>query len=111
MGYSKIHAYVRCHRREQIEQALFNIGIKGFSFCRVKGAGEYVNLFRRNHLVEHIQFEVIVPEEKVDAAVEVIMNAASTNAPGDGLIAVMPIRRLYRIRDRTEVISESLQPP
>lgn len=106
MGYNKIHAYIRCSRIKEIEQALLDLGVKGFSFCRVKGTGEYVNYFRPDHLVEHAQVEIFVPDEKVDAAIEVIMEVASTHAPGDGIIALMPVRRLYRIRDRSEVTSE-----
>lgn len=45
MRFYKIHAYVRCHRLEKVEEALLKLGVSGFSFCRVKGMGEYANLY------------------------------------------------------------------
>lgn len=100
MSYRKIHAYVRCNHVQAVEQALLDLGIDSFSFCRVKGTGEYVNYYRHDHLVEHARLEIFVPEKKVTRAVEAIMDAASTHTPGDGVIAVMPVTRFYSIRNR-----------
>lgn len=109
MRYNKIHAYIRNHRLSSVEEALLEHGIVGFSFCRVKGMGEYANYFTPDHLVEHVRLEIFVPAEKVEAAIDAIVGAASTHEPGDGLIAVMPVERIIRIRDRAEVSPEELQ--
>lgn len=103
MRYHKIHAYVRCRQQEKVEEAMLKLGVSGFSFCRVKGMGEYANYFNPDPHVEHARFEVFVPEEKVDAIVEAIIGAAQTHVEGDGMIAVMPVERVVRIRNHAEV--------
>lgn len=107
MRYHKIHAYVRCHRREAVEEALLKQGISGFSFCRVKGMGEYANYFNPDHHVERARFEIFVPEDQVDGLVDAIVEAAQTHAEGDGLVAVMPVERIVRIRNHAEVAAEA----
>lgn len=107
MRYHKIHAYVRHYRREQVEEALLNEGLSGFSFCRVKGMGEYANYFNPDHHVERARFEIFVPEDEVDRLVDTIVAAAQTRAEGDGLVAVMPVERIVRIRNHAEVTGEA----
>lgn len=103
MRHHKIHAYVRCHRREKVEDELLKLGISGFSFCRVKGMGEYADYFNPDHHVEHARFEIFVPEDQVEAVVDAIVEVAQTHTPGDGLVAVMPVEGVVRIRNRAEV--------
>lgn len=103
MRYFKIHAYVRCHLREKVEQTLMTLGIEGFSFFRVKGMGEYADHFKRLSHVEHAEFEVFVPATDVDLVVEAVLQVAGTRGKGDGLIAVMPVDRVVRIRNREEL--------
>ncbi len=102
MCYHKIHAYVRSHRREAVEEAMLKLGISGFSYCRVKGAGEYANYFSPDHHVEHARFEVFIAENQVDSLVAAIVDAAQTHSQGDGLVAVMPVERIVRIRNHAE---------
>ncbi len=99
MSHYKIHAYVRTYLRNQVEQSLLDLGISGFSYCKVKGVGEYANFFNPDPHVEHARLEIFVTQEQVDPVVQGIVDAACTHAPGDGLIAVMPVEKLIRIRD------------
>ncbi|MEX0600759.1 MAG: P-II family nitrogen regulator [Rhodothermales bacterium] len=103
MRYYKIHAYVRNSVREDVEKVLLKLGVDGFTFYRVKGVGEYANYFSRLHHVEHTQFEVFVTETDVDLLIDAIVSSASTPAKGDGLIAVMPVDRVVRIRNHAEL--------
>jgi len=51
-------------------------------------------------MCEHARIELFVSEDKVDSIVEKIMDAAHTGASGDGMLAVLPVERVYRIRTR-----------
>ena len=98
MQYSKVHAYVRTSLVANVESALQDIGVHGFSYCRVRGMGEYANFFNPDPHVVHARFEVFVACGEVDAVVEAIYKAAHSGLPGDGLIAVLPVDRLVHIK-------------
>lgn len=108
MRYHKIHAYVRLYRLEKVEEVLEDLDIGGFSYCRVKGIGEYANYYRRDPVVEHARFEIFVREDRVDSVVEAIVGAASSHSEGDGLVAVLPVERVIRIRNQ-RVISDDTE--
>ena len=38
--------------------------------------------------------------QRVDGILEAIFRAASTGAKGDGIVAVLPVESVFRIRDR-----------
>lgn len=107
MRYYKIHAYIRCSQLPKVEEALEGLGDVGFSFFRVKGIGEYANFFNPDHYVEHNQIEIFVHEDRVDAVVEAIAASAQTSLPGDGIVAVIPVERVVRIRSHADVGSEA----
>ena len=103
MTFRKIHAYIRSYRFDDVEQALTSVGVGGYSYCRVRGSGEYVNYFSPHHLAEHLRLEIFVPEDQTDIVVRAIVEAARTAGEGDGLVAVLPVERVVRIRDRSEL--------
>ena len=45
---------------------------------------------------------MVVADEDVDAAIEVILNHARTGEMGDGKIFVLPVEKVYRIRTGEE---------
>lgn len=106
MHIRKVTAIVRCTLLEQVERRLQEIGLPGMTVTHVKGFGEYANFFRRDWTVTHARIEVFVDRDDSDRIVEAILDAAHTGAPGDGMIAVLPVERMYRIRERREVGAE-----
>ncbi len=101
MKYKKIVAIVRKGHLEKVEQALQELGVKGITVTQVKGFGEYANYFSRSWMCEHARIELFVVEEEVDPIVEKLMEAAHTGASGDGMIAVLPVEAVYRIRTKS----------
>ncbi len=110
MSYRKIHAYIRSYRLDQVEDALGTVGVGGYSYCRVRGSGEYVNYFSPHHLAEHLRLEIFVPVDQVDDVVGAIVKAACTAGEGDGLVAVLPVERVVRIRDGSELSAPPQRP-
>ena len=103
MNYKKVIAIFRCDSCEKVERELQEIGVHGFSISKVKGYGEYANLYSNDWLVTHARIEIFTEESKADKIVETIMEAAHVGMEGDGIIAVLPVEKLYRIRTREEV--------
>lgn len=103
MPLRKVTAIVRCTLLEQVERRLQEVGVPGMTVTHVKGFGEYANFFRRDWTVTHARIEIFTPQVSVDRIVDAIQDAAHTGAPGDGIIAVLPVERLYRIREKRQV--------
>lgn len=103
MKYQKITAIFRCDACEKVEQRLLELGVQGFTLSRVKGYGEYADLYSSDWLTSHARLEIFTETEKVDAIVEAIMDAAHVGLAGDGIVAVLPVEKLYRIRTRKEI--------
>ncbi|MDQ6957688.1 MAG: P-II family nitrogen regulator [Mariprofundaceae bacterium] len=101
----KIEAVIKPFKLDEVKDALNDIGIHGLTMTEVKGFGMqkgHTELYRGAEYVvdflPKVKVEVVVPEERLDAAVEAIMNAARTGKIGDGKIFVLPVEQTVRIR-------------
>lgn len=103
MNFKKVTAIFRSDACEKVERRLQEIGVHGFSISKVKGYGEYADLYSNDWMVTHARIEIFTEEDKAGEITETIMQAAHVGLEGDGIIAVQPVERLYRIRTRSEV--------
>lgn len=102
MELRKIIAVVRNQSLEKVEGRLVDLGVKGISVTKVKGYGEYANFFDPDWMVTHARIEIFTEEAKVDEIVTAIMDIAHTGLEGDGIIAEIPVKKLFRIRTKSE---------
>ena len=101
----KIEAVIRPHKLEELKQALVAAGIVGMTVSDVRGFGRQGG---QKELYRGIEFEVeflpkakielIVEEDALEKAIEVITRATRTGKVGDGKIFVSPVERAVRIR-------------
>lgn len=105
-----IIANFRDDKLSDVEKRLEKLGVERINVCKVKGFGEYHNYFAPNWLAREVRVEVFTKEEEVEAVASTIMEAAHTGVPGDGLVAVLPIEKLYLIRTRSEASPENFWP-
>lgn len=103
MSFKKVTAIFRCDSCEKVERELQEIGVHGFSISKVKGYGEYANLYSDDWLVTHARIEIFTEESKADEIVKTIMEAAHVGMEGDGIVAVLPVEKLYRIRSLDKI--------
>ena len=103
MEQKMIVAIVRTQAVEKLEGRLIDMGSPGFSISEVKGCGEYANFFNPDWKVTHARIEIVAQQSKVDDIVAAILDSAHTSMTGDGIVAVLPVEKLYRIRTKTEV--------
>jgi nitrogen regulatory protein P-II 1 len=108
MKCKKIVAIFRTLELEKVERKVQELGVRGVSVTRVKGYGEYSNFFSRDWMVTHARLEVFVNTSRAEEIARAIMEAAHTGIPGDGLIAIIPVEQIYRIRTKSEARPEEI---
>jgi len=101
----KIEAIIKPFKLDDVKEKLTEIGIMGITISEVKGFGRqkgHTELYRGAEYVidfiPKIKIELIVTDELVEKAIEVILESAKTGRIGDGKIFVMPVDEVIRIR-------------
>ena len=101
----KIEAIIKPFKLDEVKEGLQELGIQGLSVTEVKGFGRqkgHTELYRGAEYVvdflPKVKIELVVADDQVDAACDVIIAAAKTDKIGDGKIFVSPVERAIRIR-------------
>ncbi len=102
MELRKVTAIIRSSMLKQVEERLQEMNVKGVSVSNVKGYGEYANFFTHDWMVTHSRIEIFTEKSKAEKIARAIMETARTDKSGDGLIAILPIEKLFRIRSGAE---------
>jgi len=100
MNLKKVNAIFRCDVLEKVEKKLQDIGVRGVSITKVKGYGEYANTYTDDWLVTHCRIEIFTEESKAEVIAQAIIDTAHTGVTGDGMVAILPVERLFRIRTK-----------
>jgi nitrogen regulatory protein P-II 1 len=101
----KIEAIIKPFKMEDVKEALTEIGIEGMTVSEVKGFGRqkgHTEIYRGSEytvdFLPKVKFEIVVADDRVQKAVETIVDAARTGKIGDGKVFVVPIEQAVRIR-------------
>jgi nitrogen regulatory protein P-II 1 len=101
----KIEAVIKPFKLDEVKEALQELGIQGMTVIEAKGYGRQkgqTELYRGAEYVvdfiPKIKVEVVVTDEDLTRAIEVIAAAARTGKIGDGKIFVSDILDVMRIR-------------
>ena len=101
----KIEAIIREEMVGEIKDALREIGIVGMNFHEVVGHGRQggIQLAGRSgtyvvDLLPKMQLNIVLSDQNVSCVVETIRRAACTGEEGDGMIFVLPVQEVIRIR-------------
>ena len=107
----KVEAIIRPFKLEDVKIALVNAGIVGMTVSEVRGFGRQkgqVERYRGNEFtvefLPKMRITTVVADDKVEATITAISDAARTGEIGDGKIFVTPVDEVVRIRtgDRGE---------
>lgn len=108
----KIEAIIKPFKLEEVKDALSQIGIEGMTVSEVKGFGRqkgHTEIYRGSEykvdFLPKIKLEIVLPDGRVDGAVNAIVASAKTGKIGDGKVFVSEIEEIIRIR--TEEKGES----
>ena len=81
MNINKVTASFDESCLKEVESALLQHGVKGFTLYPVRGRGYNFDSFNeKKHLIKHIQLEVYVKTDQAKAIAQVIVEAAHVNA-------------------------------
>ena len=101
----KVEAIIKPFKLEEVKDALGEIGIEGMTVSEVKGFGRqkgHTEIYRGSEytvdFLPKIKLELVVGDDRVDAAVKAIVAAAKTGKIGDGKIFVSNVDQAIRIR-------------
>jgi nitrogen regulatory protein P-II 1 len=101
----KIEAIIKPFKLEEVKDALGELGIEGMTVTEVKGFGRqkgHTEIYRGSEytvdFLPKIKLEVVVADERVEAAIAAIIKAAKTGKIGDGKVFVSSIEDAIRIR-------------
>jgi len=101
----KIEAIIKPFKLDDVKDALADVGVDGMTVSEVKGYGHqkgHKELYRGAEysvdFLPKMKLEVVVKGERLDVALEAIINAARTGKIGDGKIFVLPVEQTVRIR-------------
>lgn len=101
----KIEAIVRASKFDEVKDALSEKQINFFTFYEVKGYGHQKgeNISYRGAIYDvgyigRVKLEIILSDENLETAMEVIHDAARTGNKGDGLILVSNVEKALNIR-------------
>ena len=105
----KVEAIIKPFKLDDVKTAIRDLGIEGLTVTDVRGFGRqkgHTELYRGAEYVvdflPKLKVEIVVSDDKADALVNAIVEAASTGKIGDGKIFVMPVGDAIRIRTREQ---------
>lgn len=105
MELALVVAVIRGLALENTEQKLREIGVRGITVTKVKGYGHYANFFSRDHVWEEVKIEVFAAQAEAERIASAILDTAHTGSPGDGIVAILPVDRVFSARTRADAIS------
>ena len=103
-----IVAIIRESKYRPLISRLYEENVRGVSVSPLKGYGEHVDTYASDLLENGIKVEIFAAEKNADRISWLIMQEASTGLEGDGIVAVYPVQKIFRIRDTKELNSEDL---
>jgi nitrogen regulatory protein P-II 1 len=101
----KIEAIIKPFKLDEVKEALQEVGVQGITVTEAKGFGRqkgHTELYRGAEYVvdflPKVKIEIVVADDRLEAAVEAIQKAARTGRIGDGKIFVLDVQEAIRIR-------------
>lgn len=103
----KIEAIIRTAKFEEVHEALGKIGVRFMTYSEVKGIGlehpplqQYRGTSFDVGFIPRTKLELAVPDAKLEAVVDCLLQSAGTGNVGDGKIFIYDIMDVYRIRNK-----------
>ena len=100
----KIEAIFREEKLNDVKRALWQLGIRGMNVFEVRGHGRQGGIEledsegERMDLLPRVQMNIILSDHNVDKVIDTIIEATRTGQLGDGMIFVLPVQDVVRVR-------------
>ena len=104
MKMKKIEAIIRPENLESVRVSLEEKGIVSMTVLEVQGRGRQKGVCLQWRAGEYcveflpkIRLDIVVPDDKLETAIEAITTVAKTGKNGDGKIFVYPVEEVIRV--------------
>ncbi len=104
---TKLEAIIQPRRLDAVKDALIELGVEGMTISDVRGHGRqkgHTEHYRGGEytvdLLPKVKLEIVLPDDRVEAAVNAILKTAATGKIGDGKIFLFKIDDAIRIRNQ-----------
>lgn len=101
----KIEAIIKPFKLEEVKESLSDIGVDGMTVSEVKGFGRqkgHTEIYRGSEytvdFLPKIMIQLVVSDDRCDAAASAIVQSAKTGKIGDGKVFIYPVEKAVRIR-------------
>ncbi len=102
----KIEAIIRPEKLEPVKQALTDAGFPGMHVENVTGRGRQRGIIHsgrggESYLIDMLpkaKIVVVVPDDKVEQVIQLVLDAARTGHVGDGKIFISTVEDAIRVR-------------
>jgi nitrogen regulatory protein P-II 1 len=100
----KIEAIIREEALGAVKKALNEIGIVGMNVYEIRGCGRQGAehspryTFYHDDMLPKVQLNIILSGHNVEKTVDTIIKAARTGQEGDGIIFILPVDDVVRVR-------------
>lgn len=101
MTIKKITAIINEIQLGNVEKALCDHGVTGFTIHPVTGRGNYCNTYTKDGLVVHKKLEVYISEEHATKVASLIMKTADLELENEGLVAITSVDELFWVYQQT----------
>jgi len=101
MTIKKITAIINEMQLDNVNKALCEHRVKGFTIHSVIGRGSYCNTFSKDGLITHKQIEVYTTEKHALKVAKLIMKTAGLALDSEGLVAITSVDELFWVYQQT----------
>ena len=101
----KIEAIIKPFKLDDVKEALSEVGVQGMTITEVKGYGRqkgHKEIYRGAEYVvdfiPKIKIEIVIEDDRAQAVMDKIREAANTGKIGDGKIFLSSVEEALRVR-------------
>ena len=103
----EIKAVIQPQRLAKVRSAFKNVrGFPGMTVSKVEGCGNHhskAGMGMMQELTDYtpkVRIEMVVPDEMLEGALQILVEVGHTGQLGDGLVWVTPVQRLIQLADK-----------
>ena len=104
--YRKVTAIIHPSRLQYVENTLKDHCVHGLSVSEVSGYGEHPNYFGADWKTHFMRLELFVPAEEAEELAKLIMQDARTGSEDNGIVAILPVDTIYKIRTQQKLVAQ-----
>ena len=107
MEFSLVVAIIHRDKLEAAEKRLHEIGVRGITVIKAKGFGEQSlphDILGRALMEDQTKIEIYAASDQAERIASTVIDAAHTGTPGDGIVAILPVQRVFSVSTRAETV-------